>query len=150
MKIQTRPFGEVTIDPTKIISVQGGMFGFEGRERYVLLGSDDQKPFEWLQCVDDPTLAFVVMNPLSFMPAYRLEVAEGDLLAVGARTVRDVVCYIVCVIPDDMRKMTVNLKGPVIINELTRQSRQVISLVDDYTVRHRLFDESAQAAGGKT
>ena len=140
MKIQSRPFGEVEIEESRIITVQGGMFGFEGYERFVLVGVPEQKPFEWLQCVDEPTIAFVILRPDVFMPNYKLVMSDADKSALNVQSESELLCYAVCVIPDDMRKITVNLKGPVVIHPKTLRGRQVISLVEQYTVRHPLFD----------
>src|SRR3990167_3704542 len=83
MKIKSRPFGEIEIDETRIITVQGGMFGFEGFERFALVGVQEQKPFEWLQCIDEPGIAFVVIRPEAFMPAYQLQISEADKTALN-------------------------------------------------------------------
>ena len=149
MKIESRPFGEIEIDEKKIITIKGGMFGFEGNERYALIGVDEQKPFQWLQCVDDPTIAFVVLEPESFMPTYVLKINAGDKAALGITSESELLTYIVAVIPDDMKKITVNLKGPVLVNPKTYTGKQVISDVDEYTVRHALFhpEASGQASG---
>ncbi len=140
MKIQSRPFGEIDVDESRIITLQGGMFGFEGYEKYVLVGVQDQKPFEWIQCVDEPSIAFVVLQPDAFMSGYQLSISEADKSALGVTAESDLLTYVICVIPDDMRKMTVNLKGPIVIHSKNRLGRQVISLVEQYTVRHPLFD----------
>ena len=144
MKIQSRPFGEAEIDESRILTLQGGMFGFEGYEKFVLIGVPEQMPFEWLQSVDEPSLAFVVLRPETFMPNYQLLISEADKTSLGATSERDLLCYIVCVIPDDMKKITGNLKGPVVVNAKSLQGRQVISLVEHYTVRHPLFDPDRQ------
>lgn len=148
MKIQSRPFGEIEIDEHRILTIQGGMFGFEGYDRFVLVGVREQQPFEWLQCVDEPTLAFVVLRPEMFMPNYHLQVSEADKVAVGVKSESELLCYVICVIPDDMKKITVNLKGPIVVHPATLQGRQVISLVEQYTVRHPLFDAARAAAPG--
>ncbi|OGH60302.1 MAG: hypothetical protein A3G34_09670 [Candidatus Lindowbacteria bacterium RIFCSPLOWO2_12_FULL_62_27] len=146
MKIKSRPFGEIEIDETRIITVQGGMFGFEGFERFALVGVQEQKPFEWLQCIDEPGIAFVVIRPEAFMPAYQLQISEADKTALNVGSESELLCYIVCVIPDDMRKITVNLKGPVVVHPKSMQARQVISQVEPYTVRHPLFDAQKDRA----
>lgn len=151
MKIQSRPFGEVEIDEKRIIFLQGGMFGFEGFERFVLIGVQEQKPFEWIQCVDEPSIAFVVLRPEIFMPNYKLLISDADKATLGVKSESELICYIVCVIPDDMRKITVNLKGPLVVSSQTLRGRQVISLVEQYTVRHPLFNPtpaSSPSEGG--
>lgn len=148
MKIKSRPFGEIEIDEKRIITIQGGMFGFEGYEKFALVGVQEQQPFEWLQCVDEPSIAFVALRPEFFMPDYQLLISDADKSAVGVKSESELLCYIVCVIPDDMRKITVNLKGPVVVNSANLQARQVISLVEHYSVRYPLFDAQKDKSAG--
>lgn len=140
MKIQSRPFGEIEIEEGRVITVHGGMFGFEGYERFVLVGVEEQKPFEWIQCVDEPSIAFVVIQPAVFMPHYQFSISDADKMSLGVQSEADLLCYIVCVIPEDMQKITVNLKGPIAVNPKTCQARQVISMVETHSVRHPLFE----------
>lgn len=140
MKIKSRPFGEIEIDESKIITIHGGMFGFEGFERFVLIGVQEQKPFEWIQCVDEPSIAFVVLRPETFMPHYQLLLSDADKATLGVKSESELICYIICVIPDDMKKITVNLKGPVAVHPKTLRGKQAISIVEHYTVRHPLFE----------
>ena len=51
----------------KIINMPDGIPGFRQQKRYVLLEKKETSPFYLFQCVDDPNLAFVVMDPLRFL-----------------------------------------------------------------------------------
>ena len=68
MKINTRKFGRIEIEKTKILSMPEGLPGFPGFERFVLLEDPKTAPFCWFQSVQEPNLALIVMNPLLFMP----------------------------------------------------------------------------------
>ena len=75
MKIKSRPFGEIEIRDEDILDLPDGLIGFEEYTRYVLLSIPEEAPFSWLQSVEDPGLAFVVINPLEvfgekFKPAF--------------------------------------------------------------------------------
>ena len=43
-------------------------------------------------------------------------------------------------IPSDLTKMTVNLKGPIVINSETRKACQVIVEGNDYVVKFPIYD----------
>jgi len=58
------------------------------------------------------------------------------------------VTYVIVTIPEDPEEMTVNLKGPVIVNEEEFIGKQVINQVDEYTVRHRVVDEVDEVSEG--
>ncbi len=72
IRIETLRFGELEIADSDIITMDDGLLGFPEYHRYVLASNPDQAPFLWLQCVDEPDLAFVVVNPYLFFPGYQV------------------------------------------------------------------------------
>ena len=64
MKLKTKHFGEIEIDESKIIHFPTGIIAFEEQKRFFIIDNPDENiPFSWLQSVDDPDLAFVIINP---------------------------------------------------------------------------------------
>ena len=65
MLVQTRCFGEIDLDENKIITFDQGMLGFEEYKRYAILYDiEKEKPtISWLQSLDEPGLAFPIINP---------------------------------------------------------------------------------------
>lgn len=141
MEIDTKPFGTIEIDKDKIVTLQDGLLGFENREEFVIIGREEEQPFEWLQSVQDGSLAFVVCQAHTILPDYQLSILREDLEDIGADSEEDITVYLIVVVPDDPDEMTVNLKGPVVINGGNYVGKQVINQVDEYGVRHRLLDE---------
>ncbi|MBI3581900.1 MAG: flagellar assembly protein FliW [Nitrospinae bacterium] len=143
MIINTRRFGEIKIDPSKILTFPEGMIGFGGRRRYVVLPFAEGTPFELLQSVDEPNLAFVVINPFLFKPDYRFDAADEDLEAVKAGGAREVVVRVIVTLPPDLAQMTANLQGPVLINEARLLARQIVLMNADYSLTHPILPPAA-------
>ena len=121
-----------------VLHFPAGLLGFEQVKRYVLLGSREEAPFMWLQMVDEPRLAFLVIDPGYVVPDYAPEISDADVQALGLTRAEDAwVLNIVTVHPDG--RATVNFKGPVLINRHTRVGRQVIPVnVSQYPLQHPL------------
>ncbi|MFB6356449.1 MAG: flagellar assembly protein FliW [bacterium] len=145
MKIDSKPYGEIEVDSSKIVNIEGGLFGFEDHEEFVIIGKKEEQPFEWLQAVDDSTLAFVMVQPLVVRPNYELSLLQEDLYSIGAESTDDIIPYLLLVVPDDPQEMTANLKGPVIINQENLQGKQVINQIDEYGVRHKVLQEMEES-----
>ncbi len=62
MKIETARFGTLEFKDDRVINLLWGMPGFEDFKRYIIFEYRDG-PFQWLQCVDEPDLAFVICVP---------------------------------------------------------------------------------------
>lgn len=146
MRIQTRPFGEIEVDERQLISFPHGIFGFEHHRSYALLDSP-QQPFYWLQSLDEPEIAFVLINPYVFRPDYVLQVPDQDIEELDVEAENDVLVFAVVTIPENPNEMTANLQGPIIINRRRKIGRQSISLDQRWGTKHRILEELAVARG---
>ncbi len=141
MKIESKPYGEIEIDSSKVVTLKGGLFGFEGKQEFVIIGKEEERPFEWLQSVDQPDLAFVIVQPQYIRSDYSLSLLPEDYRDIEANSSEDIITYAIVVVPENPDNMTVNLKGPVVINQDNLLGKQVINQVEEYKVRHRVLDE---------
>jgi flagellar assembly factor FliW len=118
-----------------IITVLEGIIGFPTLVKYVLIQRPNDAPFYWLQSVDDPTMALVLVNPVLFKADYNPRLPEslsGQLLANDG----DITLFAIVTIPPGRpQEMTANLLGPLAINPKSRLARQVV--LDDSLYTHR-------------
>ncbi len=149
LRLKTKPFGEIEVDERQMVDFPEGIPGFDHIKKYAVLDSREKSPFKWLQAVDEPDLAFVIIRPADFMGEYELVVSQGDVEAVGAVDAGELLVFAIVTIPSDYRDMTANLQGPVIINPRKRVGKQAISLSEKYRVKHRILDELEKASDVK-
>lgn len=142
MILQTRHFGEIDIEESKILSFHEGLPGFEDVKKYTLLcGEDARSPFKWLQSVDAPKLAFAMVDPFAIKKDYEININNDVLINLGVENPEDVLVYSIVVVPDEISKTSMNLKAPVIINKKSNKGMQVILDTDKYSVRHYIMEE---------
>lgn len=144
MEINSRIFGKIEIDDDKIITIPNGVLGFEKYTRYAIAFDSEQESkngIMWLQCVDEPELAFPVMDPMFIVKDYK-PVVEDEWLAPIGKFESDEELYILSVltVPSDLTKMTINLKAPIIINTSTRLGCQIIVNNEEYPVRYNVYE----------
>ncbi|MCI8844775.1 MAG: flagellar assembly protein FliW [Lachnospiraceae bacterium] len=142
MTLQTKVFGEVTIEEEKIITFPGGIIGFPDLTQFTLLHDEDDgiATIHWLQSLQEPGFAMPVMDPLFVKEDYNPEI-EDELLKVLGEWKQDELLVLVTVsVPPELEKMTVNLKGPIIINGANRKACQVIVEGDVYKVKFPIYD----------
>ena len=140
MTVETKPFGTIKIDERQRLLFPHGLFGFEGLRDFALLDSA-QPPFYWLQSLEEPELAFVLIEPGFFRPDYVLEVPRDDLEEIGIQNPHEALVFSVVTIPEDQARMSANLQGPIVINKLGHIGRQTISINPVWRVRHFILDE---------
>jgi flagellar assembly factor FliW len=141
MLLDTRHFGPLEISEDDIILFPRGILGFEELERYVIIDHVDCQPFRWLQSVDAPELAFVIVNPLVFFPDYRVTVHAKEVADIGVENPHDVEISVIVTIPTQIDRMSANLQGPVLVNNRTRTAKQLVLTNSEYTVQHSITEQ---------
>jgi len=143
MKIKTTRFGPVDVDENRIIVFPEGLLGFPENNRYVLLQTNDEGTFFWLQSVERPELAFVVCDPLLFVPDYRVPVKPEEFRTIDLKDLSSAQVFIIANKVD--RTLTGNLQGPIVINAANRHGLQLVLSEKKYSTRHPLITLEAQA-----
>jgi len=119
-----------------VVRVLGGLIGLGGLENYVIIRYQADSPFYWLQCVDDPDLALVMVNPLVFKPDYAPPIPLAVAEEMEALEAGDLSLFVIVTIPaGNPRRLTANLLGPVVVNPGRRLARQMV--LDDRLYSHR-------------
>ncbi|MBO6241699.1 MAG: flagellar assembly protein FliW [Butyrivibrio sp.] len=142
MKLTTRIFGEVEIDDSKIIVFPNGIIGFPDLKKFTLMYDEEQgsNTIKWLQSVDEPNFAMPVIDPLVVCPDYKPMVDKNELEYLKEVDEQDMLVLVTVTVPHDLTKMTVNLKGPFIINTKDMKASQTIIDNDEYPVKFPIYD----------
>jgi len=147
VQVKTMRFGEITVAADLIITVPKGLLGFESSRHYVIIETPDSVPFKWLQSLDDPALAFVIVNPIVFFAEYRIDVDPRELSELNIADPASVMTYVIVSVPDgDMSRMSVNLQGPVIISTENNLAKQLVMVNGPYSTVHSILPQLGSPA----
>ncbi|RKD32334.1 flagellar assembly protein FliW [Thermohalobacter berrensis] len=142
MKLNTKHFGEIEIDENSIINFPDGLLAFEDQKKFTIIDNPDKEvPFQWLQSIDNPNLAFVIINPFIFKKDYEFDIPKQVVKKLEIEEEKDVIVYTIVVVPEDINKMTANLAGPLIINNKNRKGKQIILSDSRYSTKHNILEE---------
>ena len=142
MKLATRIFGDVEIEDSKIISFPNGIIGFPDLKRFTLMHDEEggTNTIQWLQSIEEPNFAMPVMDPLIVCPDYNPQVDRQNIIDIGELVDDELLVLVTVTVPHDLKQMTVNLKGPFIINVHDMKAVQTIIDNDDYPVKFPIYD----------
>jgi len=127
LKIETTRFGQIEIEEDKIIFFPSGILGFPQARRYVLIPHREGSPFCWLQAVDVPELAFVVIETSMFFPDFKPELPKEAKEEIHLREGDDLsLLAIVTISKENPADITANLLGPIAVNIPRRLAKQVV------------------------
>ena len=133
-------FGDLAVDPDKIISFDQGLYGLEHHRRFLLTEVPGWPDFfKLLQAVDDPNLSLIVLpleggngpiDPQDFAEACKtIGYDAAKTTVIGIVTMRD---------DSNNQVFTVNLKAPLLIDSSHRSGRQHVFASEKYPLRHPL------------
>ncbi|MCH7878152.1 MAG: flagellar assembly protein FliW [candidate division Zixibacteria bacterium] len=137
--LQTTRFGPITVPPERIISMEKPVLGFESSKRFVIVEHSDMFPFVWFQSLDDPDLAFLMVNPALFYPEYTIEVNIKEVEDIEVDDHSSVETYSIVTVADDRSETTINLQGPIVVNVDTQKAKQLVLSQSNYSVREPLM-----------
>jgi flagellar assembly factor FliW len=137
IEIQTSRFGTLTVDADRILRFPRGLLGFPNYERYALIQAGEDNYFFWLQCVDEPNLAFVVTDPGIFFKSYEVPMKEETQQELELTDPAFAQTFVICNKVGEW--LTGNLLGPIVVNAANRLAQQVVLTEKKWTTRQPLM-----------
>lgn len=132
--INTTRFGEIEVDEGKAIHFADGLPGFHDRKDFIILEHKPGSPFLWLQSMDAPDLAFVLMNPFLMKSDYLQDLSTEEEALLKNENDEEIIVFSLVTIPrGEVKKATVNLMGPIVVESKSRKARQVILANSGYS-----------------
>ncbi len=125
MKLQfkTTRFGTLEVDKDRIIQFPQGIPGFSHIKNYVLLDYKDT-PLKWLQAVDDPDVAFLVVEPSIVVSDYSISIDDKTRELIELEREEDLA--VLLIIRVEGQKVIANLQGPLVLNAAKMKGIQMI------------------------
>jgi flagellar assembly factor FliW len=146
MELVGTRFGDLAYDPADLVVLDDGLIGFPRLQSFLLLEHRADSPFWWLQSIEEPALAFLLVCPHDYVENYAPEISESDANRIALTPDTPATIYTTATIPaGEVQNLTLNLAGPIVVNPECRKGIQLI--IDDpvWPVRYRPYQESAAA-----
>jgi len=124
--------GRIELPEAEVLRFDG-VPGFPEARRFALLRHDAGSAFAWLACLDDPALAFAVVDPLELFPDYAPALGAAELAGVDAAGPGEVCLLAIANLSGG--KALVNLAAPLVVNAASRRGAQVVLADERWPVR---------------
>lgn len=142
MKLNTKLFGKIEIDETRILHFENGIIGFPDMKRFLLIHDEesDNHFISWLQSIEEPTYALPVICPLDVLEDYRPFIQDELLSSIEPYKIEDLAIFTSIRVPSNVEEMTSNFRAPFIINAEAHKGCQIIIEDDKYLVRFPIYE----------
>lgn len=142
MKYETTRFGQIEVNEKDIITIPRGPLGFHDETRFTLIEEKRAEPFKILQSLSNPSLAFVVVDPLIFRKDYYFELSIENINIVNAISVEDLTVLVIVMMANDIKDITANLQAPIVLNHTKNVAHQCMLGFSKYTTREHFLMEN--------
>ncbi|NTV54658.1 MAG: flagellar assembly protein FliW [Syntrophaceae bacterium] len=143
--------GPMTVDPysrlvalpvqsENIFHFPEGLPAFESVKEFVFLCKPDTRPFFFMQSLNPADLAFVCIDPFLICSGYEPRISDADVKCLHLESMEDALLISIVTVTKDMRDITTNLQGPIVINIRASLGKQIICDGQNYPVRYRVWD----------
>jgi flagellar assembly factor FliW len=112
---KTTRFGSINVLPSEVITFPDSILGFT-EKTFAIVNPDDMTGIQWLQSLENSGLAFAMVKASDIFPGYKA--------SLGFTSDEEV--YLLLTIPNDITKMTMNTKAPIVINQSTLEGKQIV------------------------
>ena len=102
-----------------------GLVGLDHLRHFTLVEDERVSPCRWLQSLDEPALAFLVVDPTLVSPGYAADLPHGDR-------------WVIITLRPQPEQSTANLLAPVVIDPHARTGRQIVLHDSGYSLRHHI------------
>jgi flagellar assembly factor FliW len=143
MKIESKRFGEIDINESEMIVMKGSILGFGHLKRFVMVIHDEKTPLWWMQSLDDPAIAFLVINPFIVMSDYHPSLLKEDTEFLDIKNNKDVVLLSIVTVRSQPFRVTANVRAPILINAATRMASQIVLDNPEYSIQYDVLDHKA-------
>lgn len=140
MYIETERFGNFELADSKVITFPRGIPGFEELRKFIILEIADSRPLLWLQSVENKYIALPMIVAFDFIEDFYIGLRDSELEELDIEDESDLLVTNIVVIPEDIRKMTVNLAAPVVINVKRGIGKQIIIDAEELPTRYPIYE----------
>lgn len=124
MLVKTTRFGPIATSQADIIVFPNGLIGFEDTRHWLVLSDADNPQLAWLQSTAQPQVAIPLISPRKLLPDYRVSITQRQIETLRIRSSDRV--FVMLVLSKTGKTLTVNLRGPLVINLTQRLAVQCI------------------------
>jgi flagellar assembly factor FliW len=127
VRFETTRFGVVEVDEATVLRFERGMPGFPECTSFVVMDHDRETPLKWLQSVERPEVAFLVVEPEQVLGSFEVDVPPEALTLLGwneGDDPRSLAVFVILNVEDG--DLTANLRAPVVAHVGRRRAAQLI------------------------
>ena len=121
------------------VTFKKGLPGLDEYKDYEIKEIEDGEEFKLLQCNEKKELGLVIISPFQVEKEYEIKITDEIIKNLSITSPEDVLVYSTVTLNSDPKKITANLRAPILINVHTGLAEQLITENEKYKITHPIF-----------
>ena len=142
MEFISKVHGKINYEEKNIITFKKGIPGFSELKKFVIVEMEDYEPFKLLHSLENSEVALIVTSPYEFYEDYEIKLKDETINNLNIKEPCEVMVKSTVTLNSDVKKITMNLQGPIVINTSNNLGEQIIVDNSKYKVKTPLMKEA--------
>lgn len=142
MEFISKVHGKINYEEKNIITFKKGIPGFSELKKFVIVEMEDYEPFKLLHSLENSEVALIVTSPYEFYEDYEIKLKDETINNLNIKEPCEVMVISTVTLNSDVKKITMNLQGPIVINTSNNLGEQIIVDNSKYKVKTPLMKEA--------
>ncbi len=125
VSFQSDIFGKLDVADEQLLAMPDGLLGFPACTSFALLPAN-AVGFSWLHSVQEPSVAFLIMDPFMYFEEYAVDLGGPILQRLETTAPTQVNVFAIVTLPAGTTPATANLQGPLVFNVQSRTGFQAV------------------------
>jgi flagellar assembly factor FliW len=139
MKFLSKIYGEMEYEEKDVLIFKRGIPGFNDLKKFILFDLEEYEPFKLLQSLEEDEISLIVTSPFEFFKDYEIKLNEETIKSLKIDSHEEVMILTTITLNSDVKKITTNLQGPIVINTSNNFGEQIILDNSKYKVKSPLI-----------
>ena len=122
-----------------VVTFPKGLPGIPDTREFRLLEPEGAYPLKFLHSTTHEDVSLTCLDAAAVKMDYQVPLAEPEAQVLALESEQDAMVLLLAVVPEDPRKTTANLAGPLVINTRTRTGVQVVLDPLEYPLQFPVF-----------
>lgn len=141
MEFISKVHGKIQYDEGNVITFNKGIPGFNELRKFILVDLKGYEPFKLLHSLENDEVALIVTSPYNFYKDYEIKIGDETINHLNIKEPTQVLVMATITLNSDVRKITMNLQGPIVINTYNNLGEQIILNDSKYKIKTPLMKE---------
>ncbi len=141
MKLYSKYHGVQDYSEGDVITFEKGIPGFKDLKKFILFPLEGNNVFSMLHSLENAEIGLVVVSPFYVMKDYEFKLEDKETKELKIKNEEDVAILCTVCVNNNVKKITANLKAPIVINIKEHLGEQLILDNDKYLIKQPLLKE---------